>query len=248
MKKIIVTIMIVALTVIGSVQPVRAAERNYLETKDLNKETLGILQNAGVRLTEKSVISVRTVLEKSKDGKAISVLNKENGYVREDIIAPIDDNGELAVKNLEQLATSVTSDPVTYNGVKCTLNATAYYYRYYNPADFSDHYIRPQKVTFRYTKKVSCNVTRIEVKYITEGYQYTFPGYTNLNLPEYSHSIIADIPYPSVNTTYTKTKAYKSDRVIYVNGAPLGMGSSMYITLHVYIGGSLEEYYTFTLL
>ena len=246
MKKVLLFLLSLLLYVGFSLHP-RAEEKtpNYLRGTELNQETIQMLEEAGVPVSSNTKIEIRPVIEGSKSGNVILVTNQVNDKIRKDVVALVMDNGELAVSDLRQIAAaSVSSTPINYNGVKVNLTATAYYYRYYNSADFSDHYFRPQKVTFSYTKKSSCNVTRIEVKYITDGYQYSYPGFTNLNLPEYVHSIVCDVPYPSVSTTYIKTKAYRSDRVIYVNGTAGGLGSNMYVTLNVYINGSLSEYYT----
>ena len=220
-------------------------EPDYLKGTELNRETIQILEEAGVPLSSNTKIEIRTVIDGSKSGNVILVTNPTKEMIRKDVVALITDHGELAVNNLRQLAAaSVSSTPINYNGIKVNLTATAYYYRYFNSADFSDHYFRPQKVTFSYTKKATCNVTRIEVKYITDGKQYSYPGFVDLNLPEYVHSIVCDVPYPSVSTTYTKTKVYRSDRVIYVSSSASGLGSNMYITFNVYINSSLSEYYT----
>ncbi|MCR4949921.1 MAG: hypothetical protein K6A40_01210 [Solobacterium sp.] len=220
---------------------------SYLYGNELNNETIELLEEAGVPITDKTRVELRSVVNSSKSGNVLLVTNYENESVRKDIVSIINEDGELAISNLEELAASVSSTQIPYTGEKLTFTATAYYYRYFNPADFSDHYIRPKKVSFSWSKKTNVslpNVTKIYVNYVTDGYQYSYPGFTDLNLPEYVWSISRTKTNPSVNTVYSSTNEYRSDRVIWVGGSSWGLGSNMYVTFNIYIDGILSDYYT----
>ena len=76
------------------------------------------------------------------------------------------------------------------------------------------------------------------IQYITTGYEYSYPGFTDLGT-EANHIITVSVPYPNTGTVYSQANAYSSNKVIYTTN---GFNNSNFITFFNTVNGVLDTY------
>lgn len=232
MKKLFSIILMLSL-VLGLSVIVSATEIDYVadgavEVKaiDVSENILGVLRENGAKIEDNSLLKVLPV-ENSAD-TAICVTNVDGDIVEQDIFMAYteDESGNMVVDNSIALALAQGSDhnmsgsypPIDWDG-RYIVNATATAAKYFESDDTYGWfpYYKPYKCSFNYVNYSNVTVNSIEVRYITEGAKYSYPGFTYMN-SSYEHTVTAYKSNPSAGVTYTGYNYFPESFVLSCTG------------------------------
>ena len=233
MKKVLSVILTISLLLAVTVS-VNAAEKNTigeialdkeitLKAVDVSESILSVLSENGAKINNDSVIKILPV-EDSAD-TAVCVTNVEDEIIESDIfmVYEKDESGNFVVDNSMAKALAQGADhnisinypPTSWDGryiVSATATAAAYVDYDYDPFGW-DPFYKPYKCSFKYTNYDNVNVNSIDVRYITSGTKYSYPGFEFMN-EDYSHMVQVYRANPVEGTTYTNYNYFPEDFVL----------------------------------
>ena len=114
---------------------------------------------------------------------------------------------------------TVEFPPLSWDG-RYVIRGTAVYNQY-SDGLFSSYY-QPVGAYFSYKKYEDCTINNISMRYICDGFEYSYPGFESLGNPEISYVITVAKSFPVESIMYSTTKQYNTNRVIDTSkGSPL---------------------------
>lgn len=213
-----------------------------IKGSELSEACIDLLKKAGVTVRADSIIELTPIIDGSKRGNVIVTTNHDGNKIRRDYTVITAPDGNCDIDDVTQLTAvfsysqSASYPPLSWDG-RYIVNATAYFDRY--TYQWTSTWYRPLSVSFSLTKySNSANVSSIMVKYITTGYEYSYPGFTDLGTTA-NHIITVSVPYPNTEITYSQTNAYSSSKVIYTG---TGYNNGSFITFFNTVNGVLDTY------
>lgn len=256
-KKILTMFMSIALTLSGTL--CASAKTNIekdiaisstsaivsITANTVDASVQNILRSNGANITENTLIEVLPV--GSNNDTAVCVTNKSNDNVTKDIYIAYttDEKNELTIDNSMAEAImrqgpdrdmSADWPPVNWDGrfiIHGVATAALYSDGFYT-------YYKPYKCQFSYEKLQNVNVSYINVKYIADGFLYSYPGFQDLHLDEYEHVVSVSKSNPATNTTYSNTKYFATDRVLMTSSGSPMVGH--FLTFTATVNGSSLSY------
>lgn len=202
-----------------------------------------------VFLDNSSIVQVLPVKSKygNNKGDALVITNQSGNTVTKDILLLVGADGTTTsqIHNPGDVSpmgsTSADYPPTSWDG-RYVIHGTAVYEQYSH--NWVGCYYRPTGAYFSYRKYKACTVGSIWIKYICDGMDYSYPGFTPLGGDEIVNVITVVRTNPAEGTTYSKSQPYATDRVIMT-----GSGSPMvgqFLTFWALVDGK-EDTYTVTL-
>jgi len=211
---------------------VTVREETLIEIVPVNKETITTFQ-ASSKATFQSTSEVTALVVTNREGsvvsKAMFLAFGEDGNA-ESII----DRDMSAIET--QGSTSVDFPPLSWDG-RYVVTGVA---RYDELVDWPYTYYRPFGVSFTYVNLRSVYVGMIHVIYICDGFEYSYPGFRSLNLPEYEHDISVSSVNPVPYTTYQRSLPYRKDRVLWTSSGSPFVGQ--FLTFRTEVNGVSSGY------
>lgn len=233
MRKLFLMILSVLL-IFGLMVPVNAEDEKEVilsslvsdvavKVSDVPDSILSVLAENGAKIKDDSLIKVLPV-ENSED-TAICVTNFDGITIEQNVFMAYkeDSSGKMVVDNSMAKALAQGSDhnmpgsypPISWDGsyiVNATATAAKYIDYDNDPYGWMPFY-KPYKCSFNYTNYDNVNVNSIEVRYITEGVKYSYPGFSYMG-DTYGHTVTASKTNPSEGTTYTGYNYFPEDFVL----------------------------------
>lgn len=217
-----------------------------LRAVDVSNTVLSVLSENGARINNDSIIEVLKV-DNSED-TAICVTNFEGEEIVQDVFMSYieDEVGNMVIDNSIAETLSSGNDhnmsgsypPLSWDGsyiVHATATAARYEDTVNDPYGFMPFY-KPYKCSFYYINYDNVNVSSIEVRYITTGTKYSYPGYEYMN-GTYNHIVTAKKTNPAEGTTYTGYNYFPTNFVLACDDA-----EDMLLTFINIVNGSEDSY------
>ena len=132
---------------------------------------------------------------------------------------------------------TVEFPPLSWDG-RYVIRGTAVYNQY-SDGLFSSFY-QPIGAYFIYQKYESCTVSNIEMLYICDGFEYSYPGFEDLDSSELEYVITVTKSSPAESTMYSTTKEYNTNRVIYTDSGSPFVGQ--FLTFNTVVDGKSDGY------
>ena len=177
------------------------------------------LLDTGATICDDSVVTLAPL--SNSNSNALVVTNETSSGVTKDVFLLIDNDGCVGVENMSEISTYsdkvVEFPPESWDG-RMIIRATA---TYEQP---TGNYYRPLGLSFYYTKYEECTVSNILVEYLTDGIEYSYPGFQDLGYDEIAYIISLTKSNPVESRLYTKNDPYTSGQVIYVGSGSPGIG------------------------
>ena len=226
--------------------PVAAEEKEFLYGWELSGETVEMLKDGGIEVTDDTIIQLASELSEKCSGKAIVVTNKTTEGTVKNVVAVMDKERNLVIQDINQLkATGYNNQPISYteNSIHIIMYGNAYYYAYSDGT--YDRYIRPMQASFSYVYKSgysNATVSYLKLRYATIGLRYSYPGFVLQSSNYYSHVINVQQNNPLDGTIYNNYSPLSSGYTIYAYNDPSGMTSGMYVTVSGTVDGVSFSY------
>ena len=232
MKKIMCILLIAFLMITtpsaSAIAGENASEANQEQTStitgtDISVVTKRKIEETGIHISEKTKIELVPISSSQGEStrRALVVTNESCNIITKDVLLLVDDEtvgfdtGTAANTRGES---SAEFPPLSWDG-RYVIRGTAVYNQY-NDGWFSSFY-QPIKVYFSYQKYDTCTVNNITLSYICDGFECSYPGFEDLGLNELRYVITVTKASPSVNTTYSTSRPYNTNRVIFTgSGSP----------------------------
>ena len=208
--------------------------------KKVTGQVEAILKAYEVNVKDKTLIEVLPA-DAGNGANVLVVTNLENNLVSKEMLINLAETGELKpmVEMNEDCASPMDGGTVGYDDANhsIVLKATGVYNTYY--AQGVVPYVRPIGSYFMLYDKKGNSVSYVQTIYTCGGYTFSYPAFKDLNTFE-SWKITVSRDNPSVNTMYSQTKEYASNKVIYVAGGHISAGQNM--TFYVTVNGTMHWY------
>ena len=216
------------------------------KASNISKDIINILSDSGAKIKDDSVIAVLKVSE-SKD-TAICITNFVDEEIEQDVLIAYTENesGEMIVDNSIAKALAQGYDhnmqgsypPLSWDGsyiVHAIATAARYHDSSDDPYGFFPYY-KPYKCSFSYVNYDNVTVNSIDVKYITEGAKYSYPGFEYMN-DTYSHIVNVNKVNPVAGTTYTAYNYFPENFALSCTGP-----EDMVLTFTNRVNGSTDSF------
>ncbi len=185
------------------------------------------------------IVSLQSSASKSasNSSSALLVINKDGSTITVDSLLAVDSDGVflsiLAVDNnlVSPRAGETVYIPYYENYL---IKATAVFNEVVDPDDYLVPYYQPVGMYFIYYANGVNTLSYAEITYDTDGVEYTYPGFVQLNGGALiSHSITRSVNNPASNTIYQQVNAYPTNKAIDINaGYFAGMSFSYYLIIN----------------
>ncbi len=244
MKKCIALILSFSIFFVVGISSVNAEETTFsinshnnmsLLVSDVSESFKTSIENMGIEMDHLSSVQI-VPLEQNKEKQAGNVLvitNEDGDIVKKDVLLLIDQDGTAGL-SATTIARAIGSSDATFPPAswddRLLIHATGVYNQFTN--GFDSNFYQPIGTYFSYEKYKSCNVSNIMIDFITEGSDYTYPGFESLGR-SVGHVINVSQNNPAVGATYSKNDPYRSDRVIYTGGGSLNLGLAITFTMTI---------------
>lgn len=198
-----------------------------------------VIQDLGVEVEESTKIQIISVTSqaRSRDGNALVVTSENGETMTKDVFLLVEEDGlgsfEIPSGDNSRSSGSASYPPTSWDG-RYVVRATATYDLYTRP----EPYYRPLSVSFRYVKDKPCTVNIVNVLYISNGWEYAYPGFTYLGGDAVEYVISVRQLNPVEGTTYSSSRPYSSNKVI----GPGGAFGGQFLTFEVEVDGEDSHY------
>ena len=225
MKKIISMFLVSLLTICMFSIPAMAADSS-IEEKNIQTFTMNgsdasatiknKIEETGVSVTNESKIQLVPISSTrgENSNSALVITNESDNIVTKDILLLVTDEGvgfERGSDVSTRAGSTVEYPPLSWDG-RYVIRGTAVYNKYVDSM-FSSYY-QPIGAYFSYQKYETCTVNNITMKYICDGFEYSYPDFRDLNLPELEYVITVTKSSPAPSTMYSTTREYNTGRAI----------------------------------
>ena len=199
------------------------------------------IEQTGVDITNESTIQLVPISSSQEtQNTALVITNTVGNIVTKDVLMMVTDEGvgfEQGGDVSTRAGSTVEFPPLSWDG-RYVIRGTAVYNQY-SDGLFSSFY-QPIGAYFIYQKYESCTVSNIEMLYICDGFEYSYPGFEDLDSSELEYVITVTKSSPAESTMYSTTKEYNTNRVIYTDSGSPFVGQ--FLTFNTIIDGKSEGY------
>ena len=201
-----------------------------------------VAEENGVAFSEATESEILPVFSgtNGSQGNALVLTNTVGNTVTKDVFMFMDDEGAMALDPTNAYREENLRSGTTVNfpsNEKYVVHGTAVYNVQIDPSSFFSYY-QPVGAYYVYYKNSPCNVGRIRLEYITDGFAYSYPGFTLLDMNEVTYVIAVDKYNPLNSTSYSKTQPYPSNWVISVAAGSPFVGK--FLTFYCVVDGAVR--------
>ncbi len=217
-----------------------------VKARVVNDAVKDVLIKNGASINDDSVIEVLKI-DNSED-TAVCVVNYDGEEIVQDVFLSYteDEEGNMVVDNslAEAIARSTDHNmsgshpPLSWDGsyiVHATATAAKYIDTATDPYGWMPFY-KPYKCSFYYVNYENVTVNSIEVRYITSGAKYSYPGYQYMG-SSYDHIVVASKTNPVAGTTYVGYNYFPENFVLSCTGT-----EDMVLTFINRVNGVTDSY------
>lgn len=199
------------------------------------------IEQTGVDITNESTIQLVPISSSQEtQNTALVITNTVGNIVTKDVLMMVTDEGvgfEQGGDVSTRAGSTVEFSPLSWDG-RYVIRGTAVYNQY-SDGLFSSFY-QPIGAYFIYQKYESCTVSNIEMLYICDGFEYSYPGFEDLDSSELEYVITVTKSSPAESTMYSTTKEYNTNRVIYTDSGSPFVGQ--FLTFNTVVDGKSDGY------
>lgn len=199
------------------------------------------IEQTGVDITNESTIQLVPISSSQEtQNTALVITNTVGNIVTKDVLMMVTDEGvgfEQGGDVSTRAGSTVEFPPLSWDG-RYVIRGTAVYNQY-SDGLFSSFY-QPIGAYFIYQKYESCTVSNIEMLYICDGFEYSYPGFEDLDSSELEYVITVTKSSPAESTMYSTTKEYNTNRVIYTDSGSPFVGQ--FLTFNTVVDGKSDGY------
>lgn len=200
------------------------------------------IEETGVTVSSESIIELVPIssTQRENTNSALVVTNEDGNTVTKDVLLMVTDEGvgfEAGGDASTRAGTTVEFPPLSWDG-RYVVRGTAVYNQYNN--GFIPYYYQPIGAYFTYTKYQTCTVNSITIRYICDGFEYSYPGFSSLGYPELEYVIVVTKASPAESTMYSTTDPYNTSRVIFTGSGSPFIGQ--YLTFNTVANGEPNNY------
>lgn len=199
------------------------------------------IEQTGVDITNESTIQLVPISSSQEtQNTALVITNTVGNIVTKDVLMMVTDEGvgfEQGGDVSTRAGSTVEFPPLSWDG-RYVIRGTAVYNQY-SDGLFSSFY-QPIGAYFIYQKYESCTVSNIEMLYICDGFEYSYPGFEDLDSSELEYVITVTKSSPAESTMYSTTKEYNTNRVIYIDSGSPFIGQ--FLTFNTVVDGKSDGY------
>lgn len=214
-----------------------------MKGEDATPDFIEKIEENGVDVSDESLIELVPIETTSRSlnvGNALVITNEDADTITKDVLVLVnDDITGFETDTTPSPRASISADfpPQSWDG-RYVVHGTAVFTRI--ASGLIAPYAQPISANFSYEKKRSCDVSRIELLYICDGFEYSYPELENLHLPEIEYVITVARSNPAQNTTYSTSRPYTSNRAImFASGSPF---VGQYLTFNTTVDGEPNNY------
>lgn len=196
-----------------------------MKGEDATPDFIEKIEENGVDVSDESLIELVPIETTSRSlnvGNALVITNENADTVTKDVLVLVNDDitgFETDTPPSPRASISADFPPQSWDG-RYVVHGTAVFTRI--ASGLIAPYAQPISANFSYKiEDNSCTVSRIELLYICDGFEYSYPELENLHLPEIEYVITVARSNPAQNTTYSTSRPYTTERAImFASGSP----------------------------
>lgn len=236
-------LLIACISIPASAEPISASPMQMIAMSgsDASDTMKNRIEQAGVSVTDESIIQLVPISSSQKtQSRALVITNEVGNTITKDVLLMATDEGvgfEQGGDVSTRAGSSAEFPPLSWDG-RYVVRGTAVYNQY-SDGLFSSYY-QPTDVYFTYQKYKNCTVNSIELLYICDGFEYSYPGFNSLGDTEREYIITVSKSSPAPSTMYSTSRPYSSNRVIFTaSGSPF---VGQFLTFNTVVDGKSDGY------